>query len=94
MWEVIQHIVDNFQFGAIKGTCTIYALIMMVHDWLKATDRSRDKNFIWIVLLDYMYVKAFDHIDTNTLLRKLENINIPDEMLRWVVISNEEKAKS
>ena len=82
MWEVIQHIVDDFQFGAVSGTCTTHVLIMTVHDWLKATDRSRDKNFIQVVPLDY--AKAFDHIDPNILLRKLENMNILDELLKWV----------
>ena len=45
-------------------------------------DRSRDKNFIQIVLPNY--AQACDQIDPNISLRKLENMNIPDELLRWV----------
>ena len=38
--------------------------------------------FIQVILLDYS--KAFDHIDPNVMLRKLENMHIPDYFLRWV----------
>ena len=82
MWEIIQPLLDKLQFGAVKGTCTTHALILMLHDWLKATDNSRKKNFIQIVLLDY--AKAFDHINPNILMQKLTNMDIPDPLLRWV----------
>ena len=61
---------DKYQFGALKGTCITHALVAMVHDWLKATDDCRNKNFVHIILLDY--AKAFNHIDMNMLLRKLQ----------------------
>ena len=54
----------------------------MIYDWLKAIDRSRDKIFIQIMLLDH--AKAFNHIGSNILLIKLENINIPDGLFKWV----------
>ena len=54
----------------------------MLHHWLKGTDNSKDKNFIQIVLLDY--AKAFDHINANILMRKLEAMNIPDALLLWI----------
>ena len=79
MWDVIQHIVDNFQFRAIKGTCTTHALIIMVHDWLKAIDRSSAKGFIQIVMFDY--AKALI-ILILTFSLKLESINIPDGLLK------------
>ena len=66
---------------------------MMVHAWLKATDRNRN-NLIQVMLLDY--AKSFDHIDPNILLRKMENMtfNIPDGLLRWVKsFLNKEKPK-
>ena len=82
LWDVIRNIVDKNQFGAIKGTCTTHALILMLHEWLKDTDDSRKKNFVKVVLLDY--AKAFDHIDANILIRKLEAMIIPDPLLRWI----------
>jgi hypothetical protein len=82
MWDIIKPLLDKCQYGAIKGTCTTHALIIMLHEWLKGTDDSRKKNFVHIVLLDYS--KAFDHIDANLLLRKLENLNIPKPILRWL----------
>ena len=72
---------DKMQFGALKGTCTTHALISMVHDWLRATDDSRNKNYVHIVLLDY--AKAFDHVDPNILVNKLDNLGIPDPLVRW-----------
>jgi hypothetical protein len=74
--------VDKLQFGAIKGTCTTHALIIMLHEWLKGTDNSNNKNFVHVVLLDY--AKAFDHIDPNILMKKLEAMDIPDPLLRWL----------
>jgi hypothetical protein len=34
------------------------------------------------VLLDY--AKAFDHVDANILLAKLQDLDIPDCLLRWI----------
>jgi hypothetical protein len=80
-WEIIQDKIDKLQFGALKGTCTTHALITMVHDWSKATDDSRNKNYVHIVLLDY--AKAFDHVDPNILINKLEALDIPYPLIRW-----------
>ena len=74
MWDFIKQLIDNWQFGAIKGTCATHALILVINEWLKGTDESRNKFVIQIVLLDYS--KAFDHMDPNVLLRKLENMHI------------------
>jgi len=82
LWDIIQYIVDKLQFGAIKGTCTTHALNIMLHEWLKGTDNSNNKNFVHVVLLDY--AKAFDHIDPNILMKKLEAMDIPDPLLRWL----------
>ncbi len=82
MWDIIKDMIDDYQFGAIKGSCTTYALILMIHEWLQGTDDSRLKQFVKIVLLDYS--KAFNHIDPNILMRKLEALNIPDPLLKWI----------
>ena len=80
-WEILKDKMDNLQFGALKGTCTTHALILMMHEWMKSTDDSKNKNFIHIVLLDY--AKAFDHIDPNILVNKLAALGIPAPLLRW-----------
>ena len=54
----------------------------MLNDSLRSTDDSKDKNYIQIVLLDY--AKAFDHIDPNILITKLQALDIPDCLLRWI----------
>ena len=82
IWDIIMSKIDKGQFGALKGTCATHALITMMHDWLRSTDDSRKKNFVHIVLLDY--AKAFDHVDANILLSKLQDLEIPDCLLRWV----------
>jgi hypothetical protein len=82
LWDIIKDKMDERQFGAIKGTCTTHALIHLIHDWLKMTDDSKDKTFVHIVMLDY--AKAFDHVDPNILLQKLQSFDIPDPLLRWV----------
>ena len=52
------------------------------HNWLYATDNSKDKNIIHTVLIDYS--KAFDQINPIILLEKLRQFNIPDFLLRWI----------
>ena len=41
LWEVIQHLLDSSHYGAIKGSCLTFAMIMMLHDWLKSTDNAK-----------------------------------------------------
>ena len=81
MWNSIKEKIDKGPFGALKGTCTTHALIIIVHDWLMSTDDSKNKNFVQVILLDY--AKAFDHVD-HILLAKLRALDIPDGLLRWV----------
>ena len=82
VWDIIKLKIDKGQFGALKGTSSTHALITMVHDWLTATDDCKKKKFVHIVLLDY--AKAFDHVDANILLAKLQVLDIPDCLLRWI----------
>jgi hypothetical protein len=82
VWDIIKLKIDKGQFGALKGTSSTHALITMVHDWLTSTDDCKKKKFVHIVLLDY--AKAFDHVDANILLAKLQVLDIPDCLLRWI----------
>ena len=81
MFEVIKFLFDSNQFGAIKGSCPTFALLMIIHDWLKSMDNSKDKSFVQIILLDY--AMEFDHINPS-LIEKLAALNIPDFLLRWI----------
>ena len=71
---------DSSQFGAIKNSSTVHALVDLVHDWSVATDSS-DK-MVRALLLDYR--KAFDLIDHHILLRKLGQLGLPEFIVSWV----------
>ncbi len=74
------HLLDNAQFGAIKNSSTVHALVDMLHDWAGATD-SRD-TMVRALLLDYR--KAFDLIDHHILMSKLGQFGLPDFIVSWV----------
>ena len=71
---------DPSQFGAIKNSYTVHALVDLVHDWSVATDSS-DK-MVRALLLDYR--KAFDLIDHHILLRKLGQLRLLEFIVLWV----------
>jgi hypothetical protein len=80
MWPYIVDKIDPDQFGSIPGTCTRDALVKLFHKWYEATDKLN--HYIRILLLDYS--KAFDHIDINLLVNKLENMEVPPVLVRWM----------
>ena len=61
---------DESQFGAIRGSLTIRALV--VHDWPVVTN-SKD-TMVRALLLDYR--KAFDLIDHRILMSKLRHLGL------------------
>jgi hypothetical protein len=77
---VVQPKLDKRQFGSIAGTCTTDALVEMVHQWYQATDSHSTR--VRILLLDYS--KAFDLINHELLISKLEAIGVPAHLLRWM----------
>ena len=72
--------VDPKQFGGLAGTSTTDALVEMTHKWYEATDTLN--NYVRIVLLDFS--KAFDLINHNILLEKLQAFGISAPILRWM----------
>ena len=52
----------------------------MVHQWFQATDKSGDA--VRVSLFDYK--KAFDLIDHNILIRKLQSLSIPRKVNSWI----------
>jgi hypothetical protein len=82
MWELVKDKMDPYQFGSIKNCSTVHALIEILHEWFTGTDDSREKNFIHTVLVDYS--KAFDRINPNMLLDKLNELDIPPFLVCWI----------
>ena len=75
---VMPHI-DPFQFGCVKKTFTTHALVHLIHQWLAATESLR--TVVRSCLIDFS--KAFDRIDHNILLHKLQLLNVPPVLLNW-----------
>ena len=62
------------------GTSTTDALVEMIQHWCEATDRCG--TYVRIVLLDF--AKAFDLINHEKLLVKLQANDVPPHMLIWM----------
>lgn len=77
----ILKIIDPNQYGAIPKSSTTQALISMIHQWSKATDSSGAA--VRVILYDYR--KAFDLIDHNILIKKINDLPIPRKVACWVV---------
>ena len=72
--------VDPKQYGGLAGTSTTDALVEMTHKWYEATDTLN--TYVRIVLLDFS--KAFDLINHNISLEKLQAFGISAPILRWM----------
>ena len=83
LWDIVRPQMDPYQFGATSNCSTVHALVEMLHHWYSQTDDSRNKNFIHAVLVDYS--KAFDRINPNILMGKLQKMGIPTFSLHWVM---------
>ena len=53
----------------------------MIHTWSKYTDGTGST--VRVVVFDFR--KAFDLIDHNILVRKLKDLNIPHNIVSWIV---------
>ena len=72
--DAVLQLLDKFQFGGVKGSYTMQALIKLINDWYLAQHRDESKlnNYVQVIFLDYS--KAFDRIDPNILVTKLTNL--------------------
>ena len=72
--------VDPRQFGTVPGSSTTEALVSMIHAWNSATDGNGAT--VRVVLFDFK--KAFDLIDHQILIRKLNTYDIPEMVISWI----------
>ena len=70
---------DMKQFGAIRGRSTSHALVDILHTWNKALD---DEQSVRVLFIDY--AKAFDHVDHETVMKKLAALGVSTILLRWI----------
>ncbi len=73
--------IDPNQYGFIHGSCTILALISLIHRWTETVDVRGGT--VRALLTDYR--KAFDLIDHNILCQKLQRIGIKPSVFNWIV---------
>ena len=76
---VLLKCIEPNQYGFIPNSCTTFALISMLHHWLKATNGSG--SHVRVALLDY---KAFDLVDHNLLIAKLYSIGVKPTVVNWI----------
>ena len=74
-------VLDPNQYGAIPKSSTTQALIDMVHNWAKGTDGNGAT--ARVILFDYR--KAFDLIDHSILVGKLGRLDLPNNIINWII---------
>lgn len=80
LWDIIAPFIDPHQYGTVKGSSTVHALVALLHKCFTETDGA--KKFARIMLIDY--AKAFDKINHHLLMQKLQTMGVPDFLLRWI----------
>jgi hypothetical protein len=73
LYPCVSEIIDPRQFGNLKGVSTTHALVHLLHRWQESTNSP--KTIVRSCMIDFS--KAFDRIDHNNLLLKLEQMKIP-----------------
>ena len=71
---------DPFQYGSRKGHSTVLALAELLHLWLLNLDKPG--TVIRSLMIDYR--KAFDRVDHNTLMGKIQNLGVPEFLHQWI----------
>lgn len=78
--ESMQGILDPHQFGSLRGSSTVHALVELIHQWQSALDTPG--KMVRVVMLDFS--KAFDRVDHAILLRKFTNLGLPNFLVKWL----------
>ena len=77
--EEVSKSIDPKQYGSVKDSSTVHALVELIHLWQEALDNSG--KVLLVLLLDYS--KAFDCVDHLLLLTKLANMGVHDCVVKW-----------
>ena len=72
--------IDPQQYGSIKGTSTVHALVELVHKWKYAVETPR--TIVRILLVDFS--KAFDRVDHHILMTKCASLGLPTFITKWM----------
>ena len=72
---------DPQQYGFLPRSCTTFALLSMVHHWLKSIDGTGSK--VRVSLPDYR--EAFDLVDHNLLTAKLFSLGVKPSVVNWII---------
>jgi len=78
LMPILEPSLDQGQFGCHPGRSTTHALIAIQHKWLTALE---DGGSVRALFVDFR--KAFDLVDQNILITKLNKFNIPNCLLQW-----------
>ena len=79
MTDTISELIDPHQYGSVKGSSTVHALVELVHHWQQGFNVQG--KVLRVLMLDFS--KAFDKVDHSILLQKLANTGVPDCVTRW-----------
>ena len=80
LWkEYLPHI-DKSQFGSVRGSSTVLALIDLLQNWYSQTDSK--KQALQILLVDF--AKAFDRINHVIILDKLVRLGVNSVLVNWI----------
>jgi hypothetical protein len=80
LFQSIAGKIDPLQFGALRGSSASMALVHLLHKWYEACDDLCSS--LRICLLDFS--KAFDRINHNILLRKLQLMAVHPVLINWI----------
>ena len=80
IWDIVQDRVDPNQYSYSKKSSTTNALVDLLHRCYTNTDASIQN--ARILLLDFS--KAFDLLNHNILLQKLESFGLPNTLMKWI----------
>ena len=79
IWDSVADKVNPDQYGCMKKTGTVHALINLVHNW--SADMDKLRHFVRVLLLDFQ--KAFDHVDHTIVIKKLLDMGVHGCLVRW-----------
>ena len=77
--EEVSEFIDPKQYGSVKDSSTVHALVELIHLWQKALDNPG--KVLRVLLLDYS--RALDCVDHSPLLTKLANMGVHDCVVKW-----------